>query len=131
MPNASCDTIVVIEDHPEFRDYIATLLRRAGYAVIGFATAVAALRHIASVPARLIITDVFMPDMDGFEVLTELKRLHLDIPVIALTGADPRHAMFLDAIKQMGARAGFTKPIDATALLAAVAHLGGDPSKGP
>ena len=117
------DSIVVIEDHPDYLQYLTTLLRRAGYRVAGYEAATIAMRHLADDPASLIITDVFMPNMDGFEVLRELKRLGRDIPVIAVTGIEPRHARFLDAMRHMGARAGFTKPIDAEALLAAVAGL--------
>ena len=128
MTNASHTAIVVIEGHPEHLDYLTTLLRRAGYAVIGYATAAKALRHIANEPTSLIITDVFMPELDGFEVLRELKRSHLELPVVAVTGGDPRHAQFLDAMRHMGASAGFTKPIDPAALLDAVARLIGGPT---
>lgn len=123
MTDGAHDSIVVIEDHPEYLDYMATLLRRAGYRVVGFGAASHAMRHVAKDAASLIITDVFMPDMDGFEVLRELKRLGREIPVIALTGVNPRHALFLDAMRHMGARATFTKPIDPEVLLAAVARL--------
>jgi DNA-binding NtrC family response regulator len=127
MTDAANDTIVVIEGHPEYLEHMTKLLRRAGYRVAGFCAAPRAMRHIASDATSLVITDVFMPDMDGFEVLRELKRLGRDIPVIAVTGIDPRHALFLDAMRHMGARATFTKPIEAELLLATVAHLIGVP----
>ncbi len=131
MTNDLHAAIVVIESHPEHLDYITTLLRRAGYPVAGYTTAAKALRHIANDTTRLIITDVFMPDVDGFEVLRELKRSQLGVPVIAVTGGDPRHAQFLDAMRHMGASAGFTKPIDAAALLDAVTRLVGRPKMPP
>jgi DNA-binding NtrC family response regulator len=127
MTNAAHAAIVVIESHPEHLDYITTLLRRAGYRVAGFATAAKALRHIGNDATSLIITDVFMPGLDGFEVLRELKRSHLELPVVAVTGGDPHHAQFLDAMRHMGASAGLTKPIDASALLDAVTRLIGRP----
>ena len=126
MAEAPSGSVVVIEDHPEHLEYVVTLLRRAGHSVDGFTSAAAAMRHIALGATRLIITDVFMPDMDGFEVLKALQRTHPHIPVIAVTGAGSRQALFLEAMRHMGARAGFTKPIDAAALLAAVARLLGE-----
>jgi CheY-like chemotaxis protein len=131
MQNAVNRTVVVIEDHPEHLDFVTTLLSRAGYAVAGFSTAQAALRYLAIHPASLVITDVFMPEMDGFEVLKELKRACLEVPVIAVTGIDRRQALFLDAMRHLGAHATFTKPVDAEALLGAVARLVGSPSPPP
>jgi len=131
MKNAPDTAIAVIEGHPEHLDYITTLLRRAGYPVVGYATAAKALRHITNATTSLIITDVFMPDIDGFEVLRELKRSHLELPVVAVTGGDPRHAQFLDVMRHMGASAGFTKPIDPAALLEAVTRLIGRPAMPP
>ena len=116
--------IVVIEDHPEHLDFIATLLRRAGYRVAPFRAARAALAHVERSAVDLVITDVFMPEIDGFEVLRALQALRPDLPLIAVSGAaspDPVH--FLGSIKSLGAREVLMKPIDAAALLAAVANI--------
>lgn len=131
MTNASLAAIVVIESHPEHLAYITTLLRRAGYSVAGYTTGAKALRHIKSNATSLIITDVFTPDLDGFEVLRELKQSRLELPVVAVSAGDPRHAQFLDAMRHMGASASFTKPIDAAALLDVVARLVGLPTTTP
>ena len=73
--------IVIIDDHPEHLDYLAMLLRRAGYGVAAFDKAQAALDHVAHAPVDLVITDVFMPDIDGIEVLMSLRRSFPDLPV--------------------------------------------------
>jgi two-component system, NtrC family, phosphoglycerate transport system response regulator PgtA len=120
--------IVVIEDHPDHLDYLATLLRRCGYAVDAFLSARAALRHIERERPGLVITDVFMPAMDGFEVLKDLKRARPDLPIIAVSGSGPQdRSLFLDAMQQLGARAGLSKPLDMHALLDAVERLTGAP----
>jgi CheY-like chemotaxis protein len=132
MQNTSVASIVVIEDHPEYLDYLATLLRRAGYAVAPFTAASAALQFLRHHLATLVITDVFMPEMDGFEVLSEVRRRFPTLPIIAVSGDGPcQGPMFLDAMRQLGACAALTKPIDAAALLAAVAECLAQSSEGP
>lgn len=128
MENATPARIVVIEDHPEHLDYLTTLLCRAGYVVAAFKSAISALGYLAQCPAKLVITDVFMPEMDGFEVLKTLQQSHPGVPLIAVSGGGLLdRADFLGCMNDLGARAVFTKPLDAAALLGAIALLvGGD-----
>src|SRR5689334_13146934 len=122
MQNTTVAPIVVIEDHPEYLDYLATLLRRAGYAVAPFTAASAAVQFLQRHPASIVITDVFMPEMDGFEVLRQVRRLFPTVPIIAMSGDGPsKGPMFLDAMRHLGACAALAKPIDPEALLAAIA----------
>lgn len=115
--------IVLIEDHPEHRDYVATLLRRTGYAVATFTTGTDALRYIEHNPVSVIITDVFMPEMDGFEVLKAVRGRLPKLPIIAVSGCGPFMPGCLEAMQNLGASAIFAKPVDADALLIAIAHL--------
>lgn len=132
MQNTSATPIVVIEDHPEYLDYLATLLRRGGYAVAPFDAANAALQFLQHHPATLVITDVFMPEMDGFEVLSEVRRRFPSLPIIALSGDGPSQGpMFLDAMRELGACAALSKPIEAAALLAAITECLAQSSEGP
>lgn len=132
MQNTSAAPIVVIEDHPEYLDYLATLLRRAGYAVAPFKAAGAALEFLRHHPASIVITDVFMPEMDGFEVLSQVRRWFPALPIIAISGDGPSIGqMFLDAMRHLGACAALTKPIDAAALLAAITECLAHASEGP
>jgi len=124
MEDTTPPRIVVIEDHPEHLDYLVTLLRRAGYVVAGFERAVSALDYIVHCSASLVITDVFMPEMDGFEVLKALQQARPGLPLIAVSSAaSGERARFLAGIKTLGARAVFTKPLDSGALLGTVAAL--------
>jgi len=115
--------IVVIEDHPEYLDYLATLLRRAGYTVATFTTGTAALRYIEHNPVSAVITDVFMPEMDGFEVLKEVRRRFPKLPIIAVSSCGACMPICLEAMQNLGASATFAKPVDADALLIAIARL--------
>jgi two-component system chemotaxis response regulator CheY len=124
MTDSAPASVVVIDDHPEHLDYLATLLRRAGYGVVAFNKAQAALDYVAQSSVDLIITDVFMPDLDGIEVLMALRRSFPDLPVIAVSGIGPRsQPLFLGVMRHLGARATFAKPLDDMALLSTVAGL--------
>jgi DNA-binding NtrC family response regulator len=114
-------TIVVIDDDKDHLAYLAALLYRAGYDAKPFASAAAALGSSAIATARLVITDVVMPDTDGFEVLKAVTRTRESPPVIAISGASAVRDQMLRCIAEMGARMVFAKPINAEALLAAVA----------
>jgi CheY-like chemotaxis protein len=114
-------TIVVIDDHPDYLRYIVTLLERAGYEVAGFLDAESALASVERVPPRLVVTDIFMPGLDGFEVLRRLRQVEPPIPVVAMSGMISGHdTLYLDSMKMLGAVAVFTKPIVGRELLAAV-----------
>jgi CheY-like chemotaxis protein len=116
--------IVVIDDNPDHLDLVATLLMRSGYTAVGFDKAAAALGYIEHQPVGLIITDIYMPDMDGIELLRCLRHSFPTLPVIAISGSDRSADGFvLKAMQAFGAQAVFTKPLDATALVATIDRL--------
>jgi two-component system, chemotaxis family, chemotaxis protein CheY len=124
MTEPAAASIVVIDDHPEHLEYLALLLQRAGYIVAAFDKAQAALDYIARSPVDLVITDVFMPDLDGIEVLRALKQSLPALPVIAVSGVGPRsQPLFLGVMRHLGAAATFAKPVDDVTLLSTVARL--------
>jgi CheY-like chemotaxis protein len=126
MARANSARIVVIDDHPEHLDYLATLLRRAGYEVTAHTAAADAMDALKRWPAHLVVTDVFMPHMDGFEVLRTLKLHYPELPLIAIGGAfAPGGQSMLPFMRKLGASDTFTKPIDTAALLKSVATLVG------
>jgi CheY-like chemotaxis protein len=124
MNEPGLNRILVIDDHREHLDYLATLLRRAGYEVAAFSSAAAAMDTIKRRWASLVITDVFMPEMDGFEVLRFLQCDAPPVPLIAISGTGLAESpFFLDCMRSLGAVAAFSKPIEADMLLATLAGL--------
>jgi CheY-like chemotaxis protein len=124
MPENSQPAIVVIDDNPDHLALVETMLTRSGYAAIGFDKATAALGYIEHQPVSLIITDIYMPDMDGIELLRCLRQAFPALPVIAISGSDRSADGFvLKAMQAFGAQAVFTKPLDATALTQTIARL--------
>jgi CheY-like chemotaxis protein len=112
--------IVLIDDQRDHLAYMATLLRRHGYDCIGFDSARDALDYIDMNKADLVIADVFMPDMDGFELLRFIQRRPVSLPVVMLSGGDRRGRgdFFLKCTRLLGAVAALRKPLDVETLLA-------------
>ena len=77
-------TVLLVEDDPAARQGLELALRRLGYAVRAAATGEAALDGLGAGPVDVVVLDVMLPGVDGFEVC---RRLHRDsnVPVIMLT----------------------------------------------
>ena len=87
MPATSA-RILVVDDEPAITDLLSTALRYMGYQVTVAATGHAALESAASVSPDLVVLDVQLPDIDGFEVCRRLRAARDFVPVIFLTARD-------------------------------------------
>ena len=81
------ETILVVDDEPAIVQVIRERLLREGFQVRAAGCGEAALAA-AGDPLDLIILDLMLPDLDGFEVLRRLRQQGLDLPVIILTARD-------------------------------------------
>jgi two-component system response regulator VicR len=87
MKDSPKRTIVCIEDEPEMVDLIRLILSRKGFDVLGAGTGMEGLDIIRNRTPDLVLLDLMMPDMDGWEVYQQMKadeKTH-DIPVIVVT----------------------------------------------
>ena len=84
--------ILVIDDEAEITEIIETFLKDAGYQVLVENSSVMGIERAKSFRPDLILLDIMMPFMDGYEVCDELKKNKEteNIPVIFLTGKDAR-----------------------------------------
>ncbi|MCF8535895.1 MAG: response regulator transcription factor [Rhodoluna sp.] len=82
--------IIVVDDEPGVRDMLADALRMQGYAAASAADGHAALREIYEGNFDLIISDVNMPKVNGFELLERLRATGDETPVILLTARGDR-----------------------------------------
>jgi PAS domain S-box-containing protein len=116
-------TIVVAEDDADLRGVLTTSLTRNGHRVIPARDGAEALAAIERDAVDLLVLDLVMPNIDGFEVLARLKETKGadSIPVVVVTGTD-RSTTELQALR-LGANVYLTKPIDAAALAEQVTRL--------
>jgi CheY-like chemotaxis protein len=113
--------IIVADDEPTHLDMVATILERAGHEVVAVADGKACLNHLAQDDIDLVVTDIFMPDMDGFQLIAALRLRNNQIPVVGMTGGmRGRIAPFADILSRLGANSVLTKPFSSQELLEAV-----------
>ena len=116
-------TILVAEDDADLRGVLTASLTRNGHHVIPARDGAEALAAIERNNVDLLVLDLVMPNIDGFEVLARLKEIRkgVTIPVVVVSGAD-RSTNELQALR-LGANVYLTKPIEAAALSEEVTRL--------
>ena len=84
--------ILVIDDEPEITDIIETFLENAGYEVKSENSSTIGIDRAKTFLPDLVLLDIMMPSMDGYEICEELKRCEKtkNIPIVFLTGKDAR-----------------------------------------
>ncbi|WP_406290142.1 response regulator transcription factor [Embleya sp. NBC_00896] len=88
-PRAGADLLLVVEDEPTVRELLSASLRFSGFAVASAADGDEALAIAARDRPDLVVLDVMLPDMDGFEVLRRLReQTGGTVPVLFLTARD-------------------------------------------
>ena len=80
--------ILVVDDEESLVDMVSSALRFAGYTVSSANSGAAALTAVRSGPVDVVVLDVNLPDIDGFEVCRRLRHDGHDVPIIFLTARD-------------------------------------------
>ncbi|KMY23734.1 two-component system, OmpR family, response regulator [Actinobaculum suis] len=81
-------TILVVDDEPSLRELLSASLHFAGFEVLTAADGQEALAHQQNQSIDLVVLDIMMPGMDGFEVLRRMRERDSDLPVLFLTARD-------------------------------------------
>lgn len=76
--------IMVVDDDPYIRELLRVFLQREGFDIVEAADGQEALAKLEQTPAELVILDIMMPNMDGWELCRELRKIY-DIPLLMLT----------------------------------------------
>lgn len=99
-------TILVVDDEPAVRQFVAAVLHREGYTVLEAGDGGEALEvfRIRQEDIDLVMLDLGMPNMSGYEALAEMQVLDPDVQVAVITGLEP------DEERLPGIRAILTKP---------------------
>jgi two-component system response regulator FlrC len=109
------ESVLVVEDDAPLREALIDTLQAAGLCALAAADASQALRLLETEDVAFVISDVQMPGIDGYQLLTCIKRLRPDLPVILMT-AYGTVAQAVSAMRE-GATDYIVKPFDAQALI--------------
>jgi PAS domain S-box-containing protein len=118
-------SIVAVDDNIDARLLLEIILKQSGAKVITCESGQRALETIRSVHPDVVISDILMPDMDGYEFLNELRALGTEdagqVPVIALTAFASESDIV--RIRQAGFQMHVPKPVEPAQLILAIAEL--------
>lgn len=117
MAAADRDTVYIVDDDADVRESARALLESYDLAVQEFASAQAFLESFKAGCKACLLLDLNMPKMGGLELLEQLRRLEIALPVIIVTGQGD--ADVAERARRAGAFAFLEKPVDDT-LIAAV-----------
>jgi CheY-like chemotaxis protein len=120
-PRLDAARVLVVEDDDEARDLVKMTLERAGASVETVSNSHDARREMLEDAPDVLISDIRMPDEDGYQLLRSLRGAGVDTPAIALT-AYARHQDAEEA-RAAGFQIHLPKPVDAARLVEAVARL--------
>jgi len=124
-------TILVVEDSQTSRKVISMLLGRKGYTIVEAKSGSEALQRIEEMVPDLVLLDVMLPDMTGYEVLSRLRQgpFLAEVPVVMLTGKSKPS----DRLKGLfhGSNEYLTKPFNPAKLLAVLEKYLAKPTKAP
>jgi CheY-like chemotaxis protein len=117
--------ILIVDDEADTRDMLEVVLAKCGARVTTATSAADALMQIADAQPDIIISDIGMPDEDGYRLIEQIRTLSLErggmIPAVALTA----YARPEDRVRAL--RAGFQmhvpKPVEPAEIIAVVANL--------
>ena len=116
--------ILLVDDEPNIRILLGSILKQAGYTVDVAEDGFAALHSIQQAMPDLVITDLRMPNMNGFELLSVIRTRFPQLPAIAISGefVNVHQGPLADAFFQKG-------NYEVPQFLGTIAHLLGGPRK--
>ena len=115
-PAAVC--LLIVDDNAQFGASLVALLQRSGFAADTVRNGGRALAYLSRQHVDILLTDIFMPNGDGLELLCELYRRRILLRVVAMTGGeDTGMPDMLQVATLMGAECTIRKPFEPAHLL--------------
>jgi CheY-like chemotaxis protein len=113
--------ILVVDDEPAVRDAVSMALRRAGHDPVAVRNGQDGLEALRDGGFDAVVTDMFMPQRDGVELIRALRSAERPVPVLAMSGGSAYGAdSVLPMARMVGAQATLRKPFLPSELVAAV-----------
>ena len=113
--------ILIAEDDPENREALRLMLQLSGFVCLEAADGRAALQTALTEQPDLLLTDISLPEMDGFEVVAELRTQGFAQPIIVVSAYDDE--AFQQRARKAGANDYLTKPLEFARLKATIDAL--------
>ena len=112
-------SVLVVDDEDQLRQLIREILEQAGYQVAEARDGKEAVQQYRLAPADVVIMDILMPEQDGLETTSALRREFPNVKIIAITGSSEMIGIlsFLDVAKMLGAHRVLQKPFEMQTLL--------------
>ena len=119
----SAKRILVVDDHEQIRDSISEILELQGYEVKTAINGKDAMDQVGGFQPDLIVTDILMPDMDGYELMMKkwTDQQIYEVPIVVVSAMVSKYD--IAAGKALGAIKYITKPFKAQELIEAVAEF--------
>lgn len=110
---------MIIDDDPAIRNLFNQMLSRKGFDVVTADNGRIALQKLERSPVELVITDIFMPELDGIEFIAEVNKIKPDLKIIAISGGYSfiRPEQYLSIAKNLGAVTILEKPVKSHKLI--------------
>lgn len=117
--------ILIVDDTAPVRFALSTVLQEHGHQTAESADGQQALDSLASRAFDIVVTDIFMPEIDGIELITRLREERPDMKIIAISGGGARFvpSFAINLAHHMGADIALQKPVNSEELLSAVQAL--------
>ena len=116
--------ILVVDDNKKFLNMLNEFLCGNDYVVEITDNGNEALKKFAGFIPDIVVTDIVMPDIDGIELLLQLRKINSDVKVIVMSGGNRGHAdAYLHMADKLGADAILSKPFELTELLHEIKKL--------
>jgi CheY-like chemotaxis protein len=114
--------VLLVEDSPEVSLSVSEILASAGHTVVEAASGKAALKSLQAAQFDVIVSDIWMPEMDGIALLKEIRGAGNNIPVVVISGGAPNAPLTYTAplAATFGANIVVYKPFEKVELLKAV-----------
>jgi DNA-binding response OmpR family regulator len=108
---AASKTALLVEDDPSLLDMLSKTLQRAGFTVVTAVHGADALTQMRTLGADIVVTDILMPVMDGFELIRNLRAKWPQLPIVAMSGIEDT-PNFRNLALKFGAKAALSKPVN-------------------
>lgn len=117
-------SILLVDDDEQFRVMLSEALTGEGFLVREASDGRQGIKHYAERRTDLVITDLVMPEKEGLEMIVEIKKLHAEVKIIAMSGGGRGSSQnYLKMAKAFGAQLVIAKPFSHLEILEAISQV--------